>query len=239
MAINVKRINCNKGSNKITFTDINDRGISGNKFTIKNYSNNSIYVYPSIIDIQDDMIKCNGIRVVTNEHVVIDGCKSTNTIFIYSDDGGEVEIINHGDSINTIYTGSIIKTPLSDNTITDPIGDEDLYSAYDITVNGRTLALSAIDLKLHHNADGDTGYWVGVSIETPSGVDYTDIKYAWDDASLATAGLSEADRVVDDVEYIDFIVDAGTYSYRTLKLSFNGVDIHTFYVDCSNVSISR
>lgn len=153
-----------------------------------------------------------------------------------------------GDDQETIVTTKIdaVTAPLHDTRTETAIPDEELVAADSYKVDAfknekkdyAEVKISAADVKYHQNAQTKMGFWVGVGIPAPEGVDWAAVKYAWDDGELTSAGMTEADFTVDGQGFFSVYVDAGSENkVRDIKIAWDGTTAETYQIDFSDVTI--
>ena len=172
---------------------------------------------------------------------------------------------------NPIFNAIVVgfyKAPLHDESIENPIEDNEIVSDYEITVgsasgNGDIITVpiefSGTDLKEHTNDSNEVGYWMGVAFPESVLISNYDVKYysgfgeyvaptnSLDWVSLASTDFVENEDVATTGTYHLFYREVGQAkenndkAFVALQYSDGGVTVKTvvYEYDYSNVSLAE
>lgn len=125
-------------------------------------------------------------------------------------------VVNNGTVSGEVTT---VKREISAATIHDTSGavaDGNLATGYkatavkDLKDGVTTIKIKATELKLHQNANGSVGYWVGAFLPAPDGTDWNKVQYRKGTAGEFTGSLTSPDFKDDNGEYLSYYVNAGS-----------------------------
>ncbi len=146
--------------------------------------------------------------------------------------GGKVTTVDREISAATIHDHS------------DAVADENLATEYSATAEKNlkdgvtTIKIKATELKLHQNANGSVGYWVGAFLPAPEGTDWTKVQYCKGAEGEFIGGLTSAEYTDDNGEYLSYYVNAdGTAKTFDFYVAWDGdtENAEHFVLDVSEV----
>ena len=150
----------------------------------------------------------------------------------YEIDDSEVEIKYPEE--NTIEKANIVDQANPD----EPVYDE---NSYDVALRGNIIQLSATNLKVHTNGNGDEGHWIGFSVNVPEGA--THYTYCF-----GNSGVYEPIALGEDTS-VSFYVNASSpdaKDYLELRWYCDDEDpesypysyeYYSYYIDLTKVDI--
>ncbi|WP_400203244.1 InlB B-repeat-containing protein [Candidatus Methanomassiliicoccus intestinalis] len=155
-----------------------------------------------------------------------DGTNSTNLPIYYTVDLSNVTL---GVDVSNISTAPIEDHPEVESTIAKitPLVADSIYTVSLKSINDNiiNLNISAKDLNMHRNGNHDWGYWVGVAIEVPNGVN-SGVTYGFGTNASVSADndYGTFDKIgADNKNYLTFYINAGSYAPKTyIAIDFDG-----------------
>lgn len=150
--------------------------------------------------------------------------------------GGKVTTVDREISAATIHDHS------------DAVADENLATEYSATAEKNlkdgvtTIKIKATELKLHQNANGSVGYWVGAFLPAPEDTDWNSVKYSKDGSKYDDLNQSQADYTDDNGEYLSYYVNAdGTETTFDFYVAWDGNtgNVEHFVLDVSEVELAQ
>ena len=153
--------------------------------------------------------------------------------------GGKVTTVDREISAATIHDHS------------DAVADENLATEYSATAEKNlkdgvtTIKIKATELKLHQNANGSVGYWVGAFLPAPEDTDWNSVKYSKDGSKYDDFNQSQADYTDENGSYLAYYVNAddadGTAKTFDFYVAWDGntENAEYFVLDVSGVELAQ